>query len=241
LTSQRLVPRYLEIEQVLRRELARLSPGDKLPTDAELCERFGVSRLTARAAIARLAQEGLIYRERGRGTFVSQPPVHRHMGRLLSFSEDMRQRGLQPSSEVLEIGTRPSTDDDREQLGIADEEIVFVQRLRLANDLPMAIEEVHLPLACQPVLSADLVNGSLHEALQVIGRIPMMAEGRLVPESLTDEDARLLHLPAGRPLLVEHRLIFDQLQQPLELTQTRYSPERYVFDIRLISGHAAGD
>jgi hypothetical protein len=102
----RFVPRYYEIEQALRARVAALRPDDPLPSDAMLCEEFGVSRMTARNAVQRLAQEGLVYRVPGRGTFVAEPPVHRQAGSLLSFTEEMRRRGRVPSSRVLAVGVR---------------------------------------------------------------------------------------------------------------------------------------
>src|ERR1700754_4565673 len=93
---RRFVPRYFEIEQALRARIAELAPDDPLPSDAQLCAEFGVSRMTARNAVARLAQEGIVSRVPGRGTFVAEPPVHRQAGNLLSFSAEMRRQGREP-------------------------------------------------------------------------------------------------------------------------------------------------
>ena len=100
-TDARFVPRYYEIEQALRARIAELQPDDPLPSDAMLCEEFGVSRMTARNAVQRLSQEGLVYRVPGRGTFVAEPHVHRQAGHLLSFTEEMRRRGRAPTSRLL--------------------------------------------------------------------------------------------------------------------------------------------
>src|SRR3989442_1029469 len=86
-------PRYREIERAMRQRLAKLAPGAELPSDAELCEEFGVSRMTARHAMHRLVQEGLLFRAPGRGTFVAEPPTHRRANSLLSFSNEMRRQG----------------------------------------------------------------------------------------------------------------------------------------------------
>ena len=96
------VPRYYEIEQALRARIVELEPGDALPSDAELCEEFAVSRMTARQAVQRLAQEGLLERVPGRGTFVAEPSAHRQAGNLLNFTTEMRRRHRTPASRLLE-------------------------------------------------------------------------------------------------------------------------------------------
>src|SRR3954466_1880961 len=88
-------PRYLEIADALRRQVAAGRPGDRLPSDAELCLRFSVSRMTARQAVQLLANEGLLVRRRGEGTFIAARTVPRILGSPLSFTENMRRRGLQ--------------------------------------------------------------------------------------------------------------------------------------------------
>ena len=227
-------PRYLEIEQALRADMARLQPGDPLPTEAELCERFGVSRMTAREGVRRLVDQGLLYRVRGRGTFVAQPPVHRQAGHLLSFSEEMRSRGLRPSSRVLEVDRRTASDEEARTLGLdPGARVILLRRLRLADDLPMALERTLLVPACAAVLGADLEHGSLHAALAKLGHVPAVARGTITPHAADADDEALLGASAGTPLLVETRVVYDADDAPIERTETRYSPTRYVFDIRL--------
>ena len=132
------VPRYYEIEQALRTRIAELAPHSTLPSDAGLCEEFGVSRMTARGAVQRLVQEGLVYRVPGRGTFVADAPAHRSAAHILSFSDEMRRRGRVPSSRAVEKHTRDASDEERERLGV--DRVVVLRRVRIADDEPIALE-----------------------------------------------------------------------------------------------------
>jgi GntR family transcriptional regulator len=228
------LPAYLQIERALSAEIAELKPGDAIPTENELCERFSVSRMTARAGVARLVEQGRLYRVRGRGTFVSRPPVHRQSGRLLSFSEDMRARGLTPSSRILQIGQKTASPEAVQQLELEpDARVVLIERARLGDDIPMALESTLLIPECAAVLGADLEHGSLHEALTELGHKPSAARGTISPQAATEDDAATFDIAPGTPLIVESRLVYDADGAPIELTETRYSPTRYVFDVEL--------
>jgi GntR family transcriptional regulator len=173
-------PRYLEIADALRRQVAAGRPGDRLPSDAELCERFSVSRMTARQAVQLLANEGLLVRRRGEGTFIAPRTVPRILGSPLSFTENMRRRGLRADSRLLEAGWVEPTAEERTalRLGAADRAIL-IERLRLADDRPMAIERAVVAPACAAVLDDDLAGGSLHAAFERLGRVPSTATARV--------------------------------------------------------------
>jgi DNA-binding GntR family transcriptional regulator len=230
----RFVPRYYEIEQALRARIADLRPDDPLPSDAMLCEEFGVSRMTARNAVQRLVQEGIVYRVPGRGTFVAEPPVHRQAGHLLSFTEEMRRRGRVPSSRLIGRQVREPGPAEASRLQLKPgAEVIAVRRLRLADAEPMALEEAVFPAAlAQLLLAADLEHRSLHDTLVDGGYVPTQGNARLGAEAATPEDAELLGVTAGAPLLVEKRVIFDQDGRPLELCESRYAGDRYGLDVQ---------
>ncbi len=227
-------PHYRVIEQALRERIARLGPGDRLPSDAELCAEFGVSRMTARQAMQRLAEDGLIRREPGRGSFVASPPAHRRTNRLMSFSQEMLRTGRVPSSRVLTRVVRPSTAAEAEALGVpARQPVVVLRRLRQADAEPIALESAVLVGAtADAVLRADLTTGSLHEALGRAGFALRHGEGTIGAAAATAEDARLLAIHVGDPLLVERRVIIDAHGRRIEATESRYPADRYALDVR---------
>jgi GntR family transcriptional regulator len=239
------VPRYHEIELALRRRIAGLRPGDALPSDAMLCQEFHVSRMTARGAVQRLAQEGLVVRVPGKGTYVAQPPGFRQASSLLSFTREMTRRGMRPSSRLLARGLRPAREVELARLHLRPgSEVVEIRRLRLADGEPIVVESTALPAACAPiVLEADLEHGSLHEALVEGRRIPTRGRATLRAEAASADDGALLGVEPGSPLLVERRVIDDQRGRPLELTESRYAAGRYsldvAFDVDDAGGHLA--
>jgi GntR family transcriptional regulator len=224
------VPRYYEIEQSLRARVAHLEPDSSLPSEAQLCEEFGVSRMTARAAVQRLVQDGLVYRVPGRGTFVAASPANRTAGHILSFSDEMRRKGRVPTSRVIEQRLRRATEEEERRLGVRD--VVVLRRVRLADGSPLALERAVFPAErVREALDADLERESLFEALVAAGLVPTSGSAALAAEAATSEDARLLRVRKGAPLLVERRLIHDQDGEPLEWTESRYVGSRYGIDV----------
>lgn len=226
-------PRYREIEAALRLRIARLRPGQRLPSDADLCAEFGVSRMTARHAMAQLADEGLVRRDPGRGTFVAEPPTHRRANFLMTFSHEMRRQGRVPSSRIVVRRLRRASDLERAQLRVGrEDEVVELQRVRLADRRPVAVETAVLATRCiEAVMAADLETGSLHEALIGAGILPTRGKSSIVAEAATLDDATLVGVSRGEPMLVERRLIFDQRGRPIERTESRYAADRYGLDV----------
>jgi GntR family transcriptional regulator len=227
-------PQYRQIEQALRQRIATLRPGERLPSDTDLCAEFGVSRMTARNAMHRLAEDGLIRREPGRGSFVATPPAHRRANRLMTFTQEMRRAGRIPSSEVLTRVVRPSSTTEAASLGItARQPVVHLRRLRLADGQPIALESAVLIAACaETVMSADLAHGSLHETLGRAGIVLSRGTGTIAAAAATADEARLLGIRTGDPLLVERRVILDVVGKAIELTVSAYPADRYALQVQ---------
>jgi GntR family transcriptional regulator len=201
-----------------------------LPPESELIETYQVSRTTVRQVLDMLVNEGLIYRQRGRGTFVAHPTREQTLVRVVGFSDDMRQRGFEPHTNVLSAGVVPASEDVAGSLGIEPgEELARLERLRLADGEPMSVEEsclVHR--LCPGVLEGDYGVASLRDALddkwdirwsratQVICAVP--ATSRL---------AELLSVKPGEALLYIERVSYSQQNVPVELLRIHYRGDRY--------------
>lgn len=233
MTDLSYAPRYREIEQALRARIAILRPGQRLPSDSDLCLEFGVSRMTARHAMAQLAEEGLVRRDPGRGTFVAEPPTHRRANFLMTFSHEIRRQGRTPSSRVVaRVVRRPSEAERADLRLVRGDEIVELRRVRLADGVPVALEVAVLAPRCiAAVLGADLGAGSLHEALIGVGIVPSRGTSSIRAEAAGADEAVLLGVAAGEPMLVERRVIVDQRGRPIERTESRYAADRYGLNV----------
>jgi DNA-binding GntR family transcriptional regulator len=234
MTDARYQPHYRQIEQVLRERVSAMQPGERVPSDTELCAEFGVSRMTARNAMERLAVDGLIRREPGRGSFVARPPAHRRTNRLMTFTQEMLRAGRVPTSRVLTRVIRPASTAEATSLGIPPRQpIVHLRRLRLADDQPIALESAVLIGACaDAVMTADLVGGSLHETLARSGFVLCRGSGTINAAMASQEEARLFDIRVGSPLLVERRVIEDDRGRRIESTESRYPADRYGLQVQ---------
>ena len=231
--SERQVHAHERIEHHLRTLVRTARPGDKLPTDRELAERFAVSRMTARQAVASIVAQGRAYRVVGSGTYVAATRIHRRLTRLLSFKEHMRRQGREPSAQVLwhELHVAsPEVNVDLHQP--AGSQAIFLRRVLCGDGVPIAVQDAILPERCRAAIDGTVLKGgSLHEALRRTGSVPYHARGTLVAESADPELAHLLDVAVGSALLVQRQLVNDEEQNPMQLVITRFVGERFVFDV----------
>lgn len=226
------LPYYQQLYDIFRAKIARgdWKPGDLIPPESELTELYQVSRNTVRQVLDLLVKEGLIYRQRGRGSFVAHPTLEQSMVRIISFTEDMRQRGFKPGTRIVSASLVPASADIAEKLQIEPgEPLACVERLRLADDEPMSIEESFLVHRyCPDVLQHDYAAQPLREILERDYGIRLVHARQVIravaaPRRLAD----LLEIKPGSPLLAIERVTFSQESIPVEFLRIYHRGDRY--------------
>jgi GntR family transcriptional regulator len=239
LSRESKLPLYQQLYDILRGELTRgqWKPGDMLPAESELMQRYGISRITVRQVLDMLVRDSLIYRQQGRGTFVAHPTIEQTQVRIVSFTEDMHQRGFRPGTEVLEAGLVPATADIAAKLAVEPgEELAHLRRLRLADDEPMSIEDAYLVHRYFPgVLSGDYTISPLRRTLEEkygvrLVRAKQVLRAVMAPSTL----ARLLSVRQSAALLFIERVSFSAQGVPVEFLRIHYRGDRYVLYNELV-------
>jgi GntR family transcriptional regulator len=226
-------PKGEQLRGIMGELIGSLEPGMPLPSERELAERYGVARMTVRTEIDRRVTEGLAYRMQGRGTFVAEPRVAQAMT-LSSFSEDMRDRGLEAGSQILARGIVPAAGAVAGRLELADgTPVIRVHRVRTADAEPMAVEEAFLPADRFAGLEdADLEHGSLFALLEARWGVRMAAaDQRVVAVTIGQLDAALLGVSMGDPGLLFHTTVRDPDGRPVFSAWSLYRGDRY--EVRL--------
>jgi GntR family transcriptional regulator len=230
----RASPKGTQLRSIMEDLIATLKPGDPLPSERELAERYGVARMTVRAEITRLAAEGMVARVQGRGTFVAEARVAQ-AATLSSFTEDMRARGLTAGSQVLGQGTEPADELVAARLGLEPGALVVrVRRVRTADGEPMALEEAFLAAERFGALAEEDLDGrSLFTVLEERfgARFPS-ADQQVVAVEIVGEDANLLRVAPGRAGLKFHTILLDADERPLAYAWSLFRGDRYEIRLR---------
>jgi len=226
------LPLYQQLYEILRGMIVRgdYKPGDMLPAEPELCLRYQVSRTTVRQVLDKLVGEGLITRQRGRGTFVAQPTLEKTLSRIVSFTQDMRERGMVPHTKVLSSGLVAATEDIAERLQVAPgETLARLERLRLADDEPMAVEEAFLVHRYVPgILQKDFSAVPLRETLENTYGIHLVrASQKIHAIAANSYLAKWLGVKRNSPLLYIERVTYSQYESPVEFLRVYYRADRY--------------
>ncbi len=220
--------KYHSIRDEIRDLIADLQVGDALPPERSLASELGVSRMTLRRAIDELAREGLIVRRQGAGTYVAEPKVSQSLA-ATSFSQDMRERGMVPTSRTLSLEQLQAGPQLGRRLEISpSERIVRIVRLRLADAAPMAIETLYVPLdLIGPLEPRDLEDGSFYDLLAQKGVVIDHGVQSIEPTVTDEGESEVLDVPLRSPAFLFERATWDADGRAVEFVRSVYRGDRY--------------
>ena len=237
--TDKFVPHYYRLESHLREGIrsGALRPGDPVPPESHLSQQFGVSRTTVRQALSRLVYEGLITRQRGRGSFVAEPPLE-HTKMFLSFEEEMRARGAKTSIKLLDMRTEPADGKVAEALQLPKgAAVVVLERLRLVDGRVVGYEIRFLPRQIGEALTPDEIhNQPLIPAVQrVTGRARSRMSLRVMSAAARRKEARALGVKAGAPVLIREHTWYVGPDQPVQYGTSIFRGDRYQMSLEFSS------
>lgn len=241
-------PAFKQIAQQLRAAIAagRVAAGEKVPSESQLMQHFGVARMTVRQALAELRSEGLLVAEHGRGVFVRERPVvrrvasdrfarrHREAGKA-AFIAEAQGVGL-PSVDELEVGSEAPSPAVREALSIpARARVVARHRRYLMDGQPVELASSYVPASIAKgtqIEQPDTGPGGIYARIEEAGHVLAEFSEEVAARMPTPEERRRLRLPAGTPVLTVRRIAFDSNGVPVELTDTVKAAPSYVLEYR---------
>jgi GntR family transcriptional regulator len=233
------LPFYHQLKQLVVADIAdnQRQPGDRLPGDHALCETYGVSRTVVRQALTELEVEGVVVRDRGRGTFVA--PERADEGLIASLTglhEDLAAKGVTLRSQVLKIAVVPADDNQADALGLdVGEPVVHIERLRSVGDEPWVFAVTDVPVWAAPGLEQeDLTDRSLYELLEDEYDVRLVRGRRVVEARIAGQRlARLLGVRRSDPLLVLRSVSVDEQARPVESFVAFHRGDRSRFEVEL--------
>ncbi len=238
--KQSAVPYYHQVKESVKALIASgdLKPGEMLPSELSLSAQLGISRLVVHRAFRELVTEGLLIRKRAVGTFVA-PPIKRSYtvtGPLFSMTENLSADALEPSNTILLQEVLPAGGEVATELKLsASAQVIHFRNLRLAKRLPFAIEEMYLPFDRFPALATlDMNNASVYATLEKIyDALPQEALDQVTAGSATAQEAALLGINKGAPVMRLKRVSTDRQGLTVEYSKVVFHADRYQFVARL--------
>lgn len=233
------IPLYYQVKEIIQEmiENEELKPGDAIPTERELCEIQGVSRMTVNKAILSLVNEGVLYREQGRGTFVSKPKFMKQLSRLRGFTEEMDAQGFKTSTKVLSFEVKEATKQNKSILRLPESEslVIEISRLRFSDDEPVALETELIPYYMFRDMTKENIDGkSIYDVFKTRYKcFPEKATETIEPIKVNDYQAELLNLEFESLALLFKRTTFNENEVPIEYTKSIYRSDKYKYEITL--------
>lgn len=236
-----VIPYYAQLKQSLEEDIrgGKWKPGDKIPGETELIDLFGVSRTVVRQALKEMVYEGLIRREKGKGTFVSEPKISSKslLQSLDGFYQDMAKKGFEPITKVLEQGIVPASPKIATYLKLDSmSPVIKIVRLRFIEEEAIVLVTSYVPFElCRNLVNVDLSRSSLYVFLEQECQL-VIARGRrrIDAVSATDDEAQLLAIEVGAPLLKIDSISYLENGTPLEYFHGLFRGDRLRFEAEIV-------
>jgi GntR family transcriptional regulator len=231
------VPLYHQLKEIIRGKIesGEWTPGQLIPTENELIRQYKVSRTTVREAVAALVNEGRLEKKQGKGTMVCHDKIEELLGRLTGFTEEMLNKGLAPGARLIRVEKIKAPEQVKEKLFRGDDrEVIYIQRIRLADGKPISTEQTYWPLdIAQFFENEDLEKAAFYPILERNGVRLREADEIISASVATKKTAALLGISEGSPLLHIERLSYSVTGQPVEYCLNDYRSDSYEYRIRL--------
>ncbi|MCM3731137.1 GntR family transcriptional regulator [Fictibacillus nanhaiensis] len=228
------LPLYYQIEEAIKQKIDKgeWESGSMISSEREFAEKYEVSRMTVRQAINNLVNDGYLTRRKGKGTFVSGKKIEQKLLGLTSFTEDMKARGYKPASKLVSFQTIKANHQLAKALEILqNEEVYEIKRVRLANEVPMAIETTVVPVKLIDLKEIHIKEGSLYSQVENAGYYIDFANQSLEASIAREAESEILEIAKGAPVLLIQRQTYLTTGKPLEVVHSVYRGDRYKFMI----------
>lgn len=231
------LPLYHQLRQALLEPLerGRWKEGDPIPSEREICDTYGVSRITVRRAVNELVREGFLESYQGRGTFVARPKIQRQLSQLSSFSEEIAAAGLRAGSRLLSLRQEPAVGDVAAALRLPEGEWIWiVERLRLVDDEPTIVSVSHLRLPPHILLTPGHFqhDASLWAVLRAQGLVFARSESTIQAVRGNERESQLLGVQLDSPLLLVESITHSDEGMPIEYCRMVSRGDRYKYTVK---------
>ncbi len=233
------IPLYFQMKQAILEAVrdGTLQEGDMIPSELDLCDMHDISRSTIRQTLSELVMEGYLTRRRAKGTVVAAPKIDaRFLNKLQSYNEEMRQKGLEPSTRLMNLKVLEGVRHINEKLRLeASEPLIYLERLRCADGEPLVYLETYIPYNIFPLLmKQDFTNGSLYEYMEKLYEKRVSRVVRKLEAVIANAaEAQLLDIAKGAPVCLVKTVAYTAGGEPVEYSVARYRGDRNEFSVEL--------
>ena len=231
LDPQSIVPLYKQLKDLLLQEIKEgiYKANQKIPTELELSEKYQISRMTVRKALAELVEEGVLAKKQGKGTFVQEEKMTEDLSSPNSFTNLCKRNGKVPGGKTLKCTLQEAK--DRQQLKLENGEmVILVERVRTADDVPVMLEKLYFPGHLKNILVEDLNNASLYQIL--LEKYGLQSGNSVMEISVceaTPEEAAELKVKTGTPCLLMEEIVYDQYDKPFHRTKSVLRGDKFKY------------